>query len=173
MKKTLSSVGFEPTPTKVKQNGDERIYFLQKKYFQMQFFLILRIAIHTPPIQNERSYPNLFKKAGPKYLLVPALYEIFIWKQPFYYINFPENDFCVGTHWLQTPILSSFLGRNLQNFQVLPQGIHQTLIWRKKMATNFFMIAPYPMVPRNQYKWVLGKIINCDCMINILTRNTE
>ena len=78
LKKTLSSVGFEPTPTKVKQNGDERIYFLQKKYFQMQFFLILRIAIHTPPIQNERSYPNLFKKAGPNYLLVPALYEIFI-----------------------------------------------------------------------------------------------
>ena len=117
LKKTLSSEGFEPTPTKVKQNGDERIYFLQKKYFQMQFFLILRIAIHTPPIQNERSYPNLFKKAGPKYLLVPALYEIFIWKQPFYYINFPENDFCVGTHWLQTPILNSFWGRNLQIFE--------------------------------------------------------
>ena len=117
LKKTLSSVGFEPTPTKVKQNGDERIYFLQKKYFQMQFFLILRIAIHTPPIQNERSYPNLFKKAGPKYLLVPALYEIFIWKQPFYYINFPENDFCVGTHWLQTPILNSFWGKFFSIFK--------------------------------------------------------
>ena len=117
LKKTLSSVGFEPTPAKVKQNGDERIYFLQKRYFQMQFFLILRIAMHTPPIWNERSYWNLFKKAGPKYLLVPALYEIFIWKQPFYYINFPENDFCVGAHWLQTSILNSFLGRNLQIFE--------------------------------------------------------
>ena len=71
-------MGFEPTPTKVRQNGDERILFLKKKYFQMQFSLILRIAIHTPPIQNERSFQNLFKKAGPKYLLVPALYEIFI-----------------------------------------------------------------------------------------------
>ena len=117
LKKNLSSVGFEPTPPKVKQNGDERIFFLQKIYFQMQFSLILCIAMHTPPTQNERYYCNLFKKPGPKYLLVSALYEIFIWKQPFYYINFAENYFCVGTHWLQTPILNSFWGRNLQIFK--------------------------------------------------------
>ena len=111
--------------------------FSPKKYFQMQFFLILRIAIHTPPIQNERSYPNLFKKAGPKYLLVPALYEIFIWKQPFYYINFPENDFCVGTHWLQTPILNSFGGRNLQIFTFCHLGNFD--LKKENGHQNFFL----------------------------------
>ena len=90
---------------------------MEIRNFQMQFSLIILIAMHTPPIQNEISYCNLFQKASPKYLLVSALCKIFIWKKPFCYINFAENDFCVGTHWLQTPILNSFWARNLQIFK--------------------------------------------------------
>ena len=42
-----------------------------------------------------------------------------------------------------------FWGQNFFNFQVLPLGILQTLIWKKKMATKkFFMVAPYPTVHR-------------------------
>ena len=58
-------------PAMMKQNGDERIFFLQKIYFQMQFSLLIYKAMHTPFIQNERFYCNLFEKIGPKYLLVP------------------------------------------------------------------------------------------------------
>ena len=56
----------------------------------------------------------------------------------------------------------SFATRQTSNFDLKKENGHQF----------FSMIAPYPMVPRNQYKWVLGKIINYDCIINILTRNT-
>ena len=71
---------------------------MEIRNFQMQFSLILHITMHTPPIQNEISYCNLFQKESPKYLLVSALCKIFIWKKPFYYINFAENDFCVSSH---------------------------------------------------------------------------
>ena len=52
LKKTLSSVGFEPTPTKVKQNGDERIYFLQKKIFSNAIF---------PHTTHSYTYPTYSK----------------------------------------------------------------------------------------------------------------
>ena len=37
-KNSMSSVGFEPTPAKVKQNGGERIFFLQKMIFSNAIF---------------------------------------------------------------------------------------------------------------------------------------
>ena len=62
-KNSMSSVGFKPMPTKVKQNGDERIFFLQKNIFSNAIFPHTTHSYTYPTYSKWKILPESFLKS--------------------------------------------------------------------------------------------------------------